>query len=485
MTNFYRPGFVLNMGTIHKAKWFRPPGTDKLIFLANYDGSWESYLEDFVMKAHAGQSAAWSNGVGFPRTRFLIYDGAQDGDRFKRWVRRQQVPTQFWFNRYPKLTTDEIRRNAMIHDGLVRASTDSAARAWLDCFGSMTRPDYAIETAGGAVAGVSRHGPARLHRDRAAAAARRREAGKAWLRAIMPEAGLLHDPSVPRPPVSAITFGDRPFTGGDAAHNVATFVAFSASGLAKLGLPARSANDGLTTFPTAFNIGMSQRANILRDTGSSKPERWDWVDAALDGNDEVAAADAALFVYGKSPEVCRAALDQHAALLGGRDALLYVVDTRPTTVDVDGTPDDLARLRTFRLRRRHFAAGDPRHPALRQGRAGARHRRARRIHSRLSQQPGLLPAERHGGQQLRSGQSSADPAGRAAEPVSEFPLRRAGEAGARFRPQRHLPGDPAIRAGRRWLQVVHRGEGEGAVEISRPRGGDRRAADAPNGWRRR
>ncbi|MBI5131662.1 MAG: cytochrome P450 [Rhodopseudomonas palustris] len=334
VTNFYRPGFVLNMGTIHKAKWFRPPGTDKLIFLANYDGSWESYLEDFVMKAHAGQSAAWSNGVGFPRTRFLIYDGAQDGDRFKRWVRRQQVPTQFWFNRYPKLTTDEIRRNAMIHDGLVRASTDSAARAWLDCFGSMTRPDDAIETP--EVQSLVFRAMGQL--DYTATALLRLpadQAGKAWLSAIMPEAGLLHDPAAPRPSVSAITFGDRPFTGGDAAHNVATFVAFSASGLAKLGLPARSANDGLTTFPTAFNIGMSQRANILRDTGSSQPERWDWVDAALDGHGDVAAADAALFVYGNSPEVCRAALDQHAALLGGRDALLYVVDTRPATVDVE------------------------------------------------------------------------------------------------------------------------------------------------------
>src|SRR5262249_39235834 len=37
----YRPGFVLNMGTIHYAKWFRLPKTDKLIFLSNFDGSWE------------------------------------------------------------------------------------------------------------------------------------------------------------------------------------------------------------------------------------------------------------------------------------------------------------------------------------------------------------------------------------------------------------------------------------------------------------
>lgn len=337
VTNFYRPGFVLNMGTIHKAKWFRPPGTDKLIFLANYDGSWESYLEDFVMKAHPGQSAAWSNGVGFPRTRFLIYDGAQDGDRFKRWVRRQQVPTQFWFNRYPKLTTDEIRRNAMIHDGLVRASTDSAARAWLDCFGSMTRPVDAIETP--EVQALVFRGMGQLPYTITALLRLPddRSAGKAWLRAIMPEAGLLHGAGeAPRPAVGSITFGDRPFNGGDAPDNVATFVAFSASGLARLGLAPDAAGSGLTTFPTAFNIGMSQRANILRDTGSSRPDTWRWADAALDGHAKVAAADATLFIYGTSAETCRAALDRHLDLLGGRTALLTSVDTSPVTVDVDG-----------------------------------------------------------------------------------------------------------------------------------------------------
>ena len=146
VTHAYRPGFVLDMGTIHYAKWFRLPKTDKLIFLSNFDGSWESYLEDFIMKAHPGQTAAWSNGVGFPKTRFLIYDGASDGDRFKRWVRRQQVPTQFWYSHFPDLTTDQIRNNAIIHQGLARANTDSAARSLLDCFGSMQQPDHSMET---------------------------------------------------------------------------------------------------------------------------------------------------------------------------------------------------------------------------------------------------------------------------------------------------------------------------------------------------
>jgi len=44
-----------------------------MVFQSNYDGSWESYLEDFITRAHAGQTAAWSNGVGFPKSKGLIW----------------------------------------------------------------------------------------------------------------------------------------------------------------------------------------------------------------------------------------------------------------------------------------------------------------------------------------------------------------------------------------------------------------------------
>ncbi|MEQ1784104.1 MAG: hypothetical protein ABMA14_22330, partial [Hyphomonadaceae bacterium] len=141
----FRPGFVLDIGTIHYARWFRLPRTDKLVFLSNYDGSWESYLEDFITKAHIGQSAVWSNGAGFPETRFLINGGASDGARFKRWVRRQQRESRFWYSRFPDLTTDQMRNNGLICDGLAKARTESEAQAWLDLFGSQPRPRYAMQ----------------------------------------------------------------------------------------------------------------------------------------------------------------------------------------------------------------------------------------------------------------------------------------------------------------------------------------------------
>ena len=41
------------------------------MFFSNFDHSWESYLDDFIEKAHGGLTLAWGSGVGFPPTRFL------------------------------------------------------------------------------------------------------------------------------------------------------------------------------------------------------------------------------------------------------------------------------------------------------------------------------------------------------------------------------------------------------------------------------
>ena len=108
----FAPGRLGEIGTIHFARWVTPPGTRDVIFLSNYDGSWESYLEDFITRAHAGLTAVWSNTMGFPRTENLLEKGATDGERFKRYARRSMIPTLFWYCAYPDLTTTAIRTNA-------------------------------------------------------------------------------------------------------------------------------------------------------------------------------------------------------------------------------------------------------------------------------------------------------------------------------------------------------------------------------------
>ena len=339
---FFRPGFVVTMGTIHKARWLRVPGTDQFVFLSNYDGSWESYLEDFITRAHPGQTAAWSHGVGFPKTRFLVLDGASDGDRFKRWVRLQQRETRFWYTRFPHLTAQQIRNNAMIEDGLARATSDTDARRWLASFGSAQREPLELETAEAQsliFSGLPRLREAtalllRLPHDGPAAGA--------WLSAVSglsprplvaligpPKRWVHHDEKtgdhIRLPPDARILFGDQSWGGGGAA------LGLTAEGLAQCGLgPA----GGLHSFPAVFRMTMSGRARLLGDSDGA-PEQWRFSDGAGLDNE----AHAILVLYGHERD------GAHRDLVVGHKALLdhfqgTVVHEIPLEMaaDADGKP---------------------------------------------------------------------------------------------------------------------------------------------------
>lgn len=113
-------GYLGSMRTIHFAHWAMANNGSRLLFFSNFDGSWESYLDDFIEKAHGGLSLAWGCCVGFPPGRFLVLDGASHGRRFKAWARASMAPTLFWYSAYPDLTVNQIERNAAVAEGLRR-----------------------------------------------------------------------------------------------------------------------------------------------------------------------------------------------------------------------------------------------------------------------------------------------------------------------------------------------------------------------------
>jgi len=49
----------------------------KVFFASNYDGSDESYMDDFINKVAYGLNLVFSNGIGYPRTNFLLSGGAK------------------------------------------------------------------------------------------------------------------------------------------------------------------------------------------------------------------------------------------------------------------------------------------------------------------------------------------------------------------------------------------------------------------------
>jgi hypothetical protein len=142
----FQPGHLGDIGTIHFARWVLLPNSRDFVFFSNFGGSWESYLEDFITKAHEGLTAVWSNTVGFPRTENLFQKGATDGERFKRYARQSMLPTPFWFSAYPTVTTDNIRTNAAIRVGVAAAMTNDEAIEWLDLFGSADRPAAQVQS---------------------------------------------------------------------------------------------------------------------------------------------------------------------------------------------------------------------------------------------------------------------------------------------------------------------------------------------------
>lgn len=323
VTHFFRPGFVVTMGTIHKARWFRVPGTEQFVFFSNYDGSWESYLEDFITRAHEGQSAAWSHGVGFPRTRFLIQEGAADGDRFKRWVRLQQRETRFWYSRFPNLTAQQIRDNAMIEDGLARATSDTDARRWLANFGSAQRGVDELETQEAqsiVFSGFSKMPDATALMLRLP---RTTEHACAWLSAVSglepskinvfigpPERWLRtsHGKVVIHLPLEArVLFGDQSAGSGGAV------IGLTAKGLERCGF---SDEGGLSTMPSAFRMTMGVRASLLGDAEGA-PDQWRFTDR-VNAEREV---DAMLTLYGHEAPLNGQELT-HADLVRGHEALL-------------------------------------------------------------------------------------------------------------------------------------------------------------------
>lgn len=126
-----RNGYLSSMRTIHFAHWALLSNGSRLMFQSNFDGSWESYLDDFIEKAHRGLTFAWGSCIGFPPTRNLVQEGATNGREFKSWARHSMSESQFWFSAYPRYSVNQIERQARITAALRKPSlSDKEAAAW-------------------------------------------------------------------------------------------------------------------------------------------------------------------------------------------------------------------------------------------------------------------------------------------------------------------------------------------------------------------
>jgi hypothetical protein len=95
-------GSLLGISTIHFARWAIIDDGNNLLFESNYDGSWESYIDDFVDYASVGMNGIWGSAINFPT------GGCRDIEGFKQIIRYYQLPTQVFYSAYPDATVKNI-----------------------------------------------------------------------------------------------------------------------------------------------------------------------------------------------------------------------------------------------------------------------------------------------------------------------------------------------------------------------------------------
>ncbi|MDP9222244.1 MAG: hypothetical protein M3P18_00015, partial [Actinomycetota bacterium] len=126
----FNRGNLAGVKTIHFARWVFLDDK-RVVFASNYDGSLESYMDDFIDKIAWGLNIVFSNGFGYPRTRWLVMDGARDELAFKDYLRLHQVPTRMWFSAYGHLTAANIANNELIRAGISDDAGRDNPERWL------------------------------------------------------------------------------------------------------------------------------------------------------------------------------------------------------------------------------------------------------------------------------------------------------------------------------------------------------------------
>jgi hypothetical protein len=130
--HFVRRGRLGRIRTIHFARWVFLDDKKRMVFFSNYDGTVESYMDDFINKTGFGLNAVFSAGIGYPRTNWLVRDGCGDEQKYKDFLRRHTLPSQVWYKAYLGLTAIDLERNTRLRKGLELSSmSEQEAREWV------------------------------------------------------------------------------------------------------------------------------------------------------------------------------------------------------------------------------------------------------------------------------------------------------------------------------------------------------------------
>ena len=129
---WFNQGRLGGIPTILAARWVLikdARGGRRLLFFSNYQGAWDSYLNEFIdMGAVIGLNAVWSNTFvkvdntehDFPETKFYFWKGAEAEKLFKAYVRHSQIETIVWYSAYPRLSIINLNSNTNLRQALFK-----------------------------------------------------------------------------------------------------------------------------------------------------------------------------------------------------------------------------------------------------------------------------------------------------------------------------------------------------------------------------
>ena len=133
--HIYIRGHLARISTIHAARWVFLNDKKRMVFASNYDGSLESYMDDFINKVGWGLNLVFSNGISYPTTNWLVLDGSKDEQKYKSVLRRHELPTEVWYKGYPGLSVFDLERNTLIRQGIDKSHmSDEKLLQWVTLF---------------------------------------------------------------------------------------------------------------------------------------------------------------------------------------------------------------------------------------------------------------------------------------------------------------------------------------------------------------
>ncbi len=125
-------GRLAGIDTIHCARIMQIDGGRRLLFMSDYDGSWERYLIDFLTVGNFAVVPIFTNMRGCPPTRRLLQITPKFAPRFLAFTRRSQMPVQVWYSAWPDLSMKNLLSNRRLRDGLfVESMSEADAAVWL------------------------------------------------------------------------------------------------------------------------------------------------------------------------------------------------------------------------------------------------------------------------------------------------------------------------------------------------------------------